>query len=161
MKPDTSLLNRIGFLLRVVHREASHLRATDERLFHRPFTPDRVQKLEENVVEAERVDALVSRFGRLQDTLGDKLLPAYLEAVGEKRTTAMDRLDAGERLGPIPSADERFAIRKLRNKMVHEYIEDPEILASALQSGHDFVATLLHVADALESAITKRGWISP
>jgi uncharacterized protein YutE (UPF0331/DUF86 family) len=30
-------------------------------------------------------------------------------------------------------------MRKLRNQMVHEYIEDPEILANALQSGHGFV----------------------
>jgi len=39
--------------------------------------------LEADVELAERVDALVSRFGRLQDTVGDKLLPRYLDAVGK------------------------------------------------------------------------------
>ena len=30
-----------------------------------------------------KVEAFVSRFCRLQDTLGDKLLPALLKALGE------------------------------------------------------------------------------
>ena len=44
--------------------------------------------------------------------------------------------------------------------MVHEYIEDPIILASALQTGHEFVPTLLQVADTLVAALEKRGWLS-
>jgi len=37
------------------------------------------QDLENNIELAERVEAFVARFGRLQDTLGDKLLPTLLK----------------------------------------------------------------------------------
>ncbi|HET7313244.1 MAG TPA: hypothetical protein VFJ08_02715 [Salinisphaera sp.] len=115
--------------------------------------------LQDNPDEAERVEAFVGRFGRLQDTLGDKLLPAYLSAEGESPGTALDRLDRAEQLGLLPSADEWLAMRKLRNQMVHEYIEDSNILADALNSGHRFVPTLLEVTQTLTQAIRRRGWL--
>jgi hypothetical protein len=37
-------------------------------------------------------------------------------------------------------------MRKLRNQMVHEYIEDLAVLSSALRSGHEFVPTLVAAA---------------
>jgi uncharacterized protein with HEPN domain len=36
------------------------------------------------------------------------------------------------------SADGWMEMRRLRNQMVHEYIEDLAVLASALRSGHAF-----------------------
>lgn len=41
----------------------------------------------------------VSRFARLQDTLGDKLLPQLLRALGEKTASTLDNLNVAERLG--------------------------------------------------------------
>lgn len=98
----------------------------------------------------------MGRFGRLQDTIGDKLLPALLGALGETPGPAVDNLDRAERWGWIPSADDWLAIRKLRNQMVHEYIEDPEVLADALQRGHEFVPTLGQVAQTMQKEIKKR-----
>ncbi|MDN5869903.1 MAG: hypothetical protein L0H73_04175 [Nitrococcus sp.] len=160
MIPDPKQKHRFEFLVRVIRREREHLARTDARLFVEPFIAQRAQRLDEHIDEAERVDAFVSRFGRLQDTLGDKLLPVYLEALGEKAGGVIDDLDRAERLGLIPSADDWFTIRKLRNQMVHEYIEDPAILASALQTGHEFVPILFQVADTLLAALEKRGWLS-
>jgi len=37
-------------------------------------------------------------------------------------------------------------IRKLRNQMVHEYIEDLSLLSSALQTAHAHVPQLVHAA---------------
>ena len=37
-------------------------------------------------------------------------------------------------------------MRRLRNLMVHEYIEDLTVLTSALQSGHEFVPHLTNAA---------------
>lgn len=159
MTPGTIEKQRLQFLARVVRRECKHLAATDARLFAKPFTTQRARSLDDHPDEAERVDAFVSRFGRLQDTLGDKLLPAYLVALGEEAGAVIDNLDRSERLGIIPSADDWFAIRKLRNQMVHEYIEDPSVLASALQTGHEFVPVLVGVADALNSAMDRRNWL--
>ncbi|WP_018716289.1 hypothetical protein [Arhodomonas aquaeolei] len=52
------------------------------------------------------MEAFVSRFAHLQDTLGDKLLPAYLAALGERKGALLDNLDRAERLELVPSADE-------------------------------------------------------
>lgn len=106
----------------------------------------------------ERVEAFVGRFGRLQDTVGDKLLPVLLTALGETPAAAIDNLDRAERLGLIMSADEWMTMRKLRNQMVHEYVEDLTVLASALQTGHDFVPTLTGAANGLMAEIERRGW---
>jgi hypothetical protein len=76
---------RLQFLVRVVRKECRHLNSTDLRLFGTsPFTVEQANLLEENPALAERVEAFVGRFGRLQDTVGDKLLPLLLDALGEK-----------------------------------------------------------------------------
>jgi uncharacterized protein with HEPN domain len=156
---DEAQRSRLQFLVRVVRRECEHLGATDARLFAEPFSAQRATRLAAQPDEAERVEAFVGRFGRLQDTLGNKLLPAFLVALGEEVAAVIDTLDRAERLGLIPSADDWLTMRKLRNQMVHEYIEDAIVLASALQAGHEFVPTLVRVADGLVDAIARHGWL--
>ena len=78
---------------------------TDRRLFANPFTIEEVQKVEADPILAERLDAFVSRFGRLQDTVGDKLLPALLSALAETPGPAIDNLDKAEKFRFIESAD--------------------------------------------------------
>lgn len=46
----------------------------------------------------------------------------------------------------IESTDGWMEMRRLRNQMVHEYIEDLAVLSSALRSGHAFVPTLVAAA---------------
>ena len=133
------------------------LATTDQRLFASAFTLAQANQLEADLDLAERVEAFVGRFGRLQDTVGDKLLPLLLATLGEKTAAAIDNLDRAERLGLINSADEWMAMRNLRNQMVHEYVEDPAVLTSALQSGHSFVSALIAAADKMIAEIERRG----
>ena len=152
---------RLQFLARVVESEQANLSKTDRRLFPRPFTTEFALSLKQDEQLAERVDAFVARFSRLQDTLGDKLLPALLTALGENRPTLVDRLDQAEKLGWIDSAEEWMTIRQLRNQMIHEYIEDPETLAQALQTGHEYVAPLSQTTQKMIQELRSRGWLSP
>lgn len=156
--PASQNLPRLQFLARVVGKECRHLAITDQRLFAEPFTSKTAEQLSDDPDLAERVEAFVGRFGRLQDTLADKLLPALLSALGEKLASQLDNLDRAEQLALIESADQWLEMRQLRNQMVHEYIEDTLVLASALQSGHEFVATLLRTAEAMICQLEKRGW---
>ena len=158
MTIDPKLALRLKFIVRVVRKECRHLTTTDQRLFGDLFTRERAVQLEIDPELAERVEAFVGRFGRLQDTLGDKLLPLYFIALGEKLSAAIDNLDRAERLGLLNSADEWMTMRKLRNQMIHEYIEDLTVLASALQTGHEFVPTLIAVANKLLAGIEQHGW---
>jgi len=138
--------NRLAFLVRVVEKVSLNLLFTDSRLFRGFFGIEDIQKIEFDPELAERLDAFVSRFGRLQDTVGDKLLPALLTSMAEKSGDAIDNLDRAEKLGFIESAEAWMEMRRLRNQMVHEYIEDLVILASALRAGHTFVPSLVKSA---------------
>ncbi len=155
MRVDESQWVRLQFLARVTHKECQYLLETDQRLFTGPMTIDLVQKIEMDPLLAERLDAFVSRFGRLQDNLGDKLLPQLLEAMAEPVGAVIENLDRAEKLGWLSSADTWLEIRKLRNQMVHEYIEDLAILSSALQAGHAYVPVLIDTAKRLTAQINK------
>lgn len=159
MTAETKTVLRLQFLSRVVGKECRHLITTDQRLFSNTFTPEQAIQLEETPDLAERVEAFIGRFGRLQDTVGDKLLPLLLVALGEKPSAAIDNLDRAERLKLIKSADEWMLMRNLRNQMVHEYVEDPLVLASALQTGHAFVPALIDAANKMIAEIARRGWV--
>ena len=158
MNIDPGSLGRLHFLLRVVRKECAHLKGTDERLFREPFTRDTAARLASDPELAERVDAFSTRFARLQDTLGDKLLPVLLQALGETTGAVIDNLDRAERLGLIESSDQWMMLRKPRNQMVHDYIEDPVVLADALQTAHDHVASLTRAAEQMIREANRRGW---
>lgn len=160
MKITSQQLLRLQFLARVVSKECQHLLTTDGRLFAAPFTQAQASQLETDADLAERVEAFVGRFSRLQDTIGDKLLPQLLDALSEKPSSVIDNLDRAERLSWITSTDEWLTIRNLRNQMIHEYVEDVVVLASALQAGHAFVPTLIAAADKMLAEIEKRGWFA-
>lgn len=146
MKVDAPLAAKLTFLSRVVLKECVHLLDTDQRLFGNLFTLEEAQRVKTDPILAERLDAFVSRFGRLQDTVGDKLLPALLLALAEKTGPAIYNLDRAEKFGFIESTDTWMEMRKLRNQMVHEYVEDLAVLSSALRSGHAYVPALVAAA---------------
>jgi len=153
---DPSGLARLRFLGETVAAEAAHLGSTDGRLFATPFTETRARSLASDADLSERVDAFVARFGRLQDTLGDKLLPALLAQLAEPVGSAIDNLERAERLGFVASADLWLQARRLRNRMVHEYVRDPAALAAALEAGHAFVPLLMQTAAALGAELKRR-----
>jgi hypothetical protein len=81
----------------VIDRETRHLAQTDQRLFANGLSRRVLETLENQPELAEPVEAFVSRFSRLQDSLGDKLLPALLSLAGETPRTALENLDRAEK----------------------------------------------------------------
>lgn len=148
---------RLRFLLETVALESEHLQGTDQRLFSLPFTAERAAALREDVLLAERLDAFAARFSRLQDTLADKLLPALLARLGEPVGSVLDNLDRAHRLGLLQEPAEIWlAVRALRNRMVHEYIRQPELLADAVNAAHRAIPMLLAFAQACASYAAQR-----
>jgi hypothetical protein len=149
--------DKLCFLAETVLAEVDLLRITDGRLFATPMDAQRAGTLRQDIDLAERVDAFVARFGRLQDTVGDKLLPAILAWLAEPVGPAIDNLARAERLGWIGSASDWIECRQLRNFMIHEYVRDMTVLAAALSKGHLAVPLLDASARTLANQVLSVG----
>ncbi|GAW86434.1 conserved hypothetical protein [Bathymodiolus platifrons methanotrophic gill symbiont] len=102
-----------------------------------------IETLENNIEYSEMLDAFVSRFGRLQDTLGDELLPAILRVSLEPTGSQLDNLLRAEKIGWIKSSEQWVEIRTLRNRLVHEYMDSAENLLQALNTALESVNVLI------------------
>jgi len=78
------------------------LQDKDTRLFADPQTIQFVYSPNLDPVLAERLDAFVSCFSRLQDNLGDKLLPQLLNAMAEKTGAYLKNWTALKNLVGLP-----------------------------------------------------------
>ena len=89
-------------------------------------------------VDADRqrwLDQAAYRFMKLQDSLGEKVLPGLLAATLDPLppdATFAERLQRLERLGALPSVGRWRLLREVRNSLAHEYPEHPGLQAAAL-----------------------------
>lgn len=160
---ESSQHERLVFLCRIVRKEIAHLEITFGRLFPggQPLMPAQVQALLETPELSERLDAFVARFSRLQDTVGDKLLPALLVLSGESIGPSLDCLNKAEKFGWLESVDEWVGYRALRNQMIHEYIEDVHVLTNALNGGRSFVPRLVQTSIRILQETEQRMRVLP
>lgn len=134
---------RLQQLLDLVARESLHLQGVYARLF--AGIEPTGQWLEAVLATPEGIDRLesfVGKFSRMQDTMMDKLLPIFLQACGERTGTALDNLNLAQRLGFVEDPDAWLAMRRIRNRLVHEYVEDLEELAAALAKARQLTTEL-------------------
>lgn len=93
----------VGQLIRITAKEARYLERTAARLQALNIDLSWVESLENSDEHSEMLDAVVSRCGRLQDILGDKLLPALLRTALENTGAQLDNLLRAEKFGWIES----------------------------------------------------------
>lgn len=129
--------------LHIVWREGGHLSYSWHRVFSASIDAAWVTALASEPEEAERMDAFVSRFGRMQDTIADKLLPRWLQALAERPGSQIDTLNRAEQLEVITSVSVWLAARTLRNRLVHEYMESPQEFAEGLNLASRYSLTLI------------------
>lgn len=141
---------------RIVCREAEGLADVRDRLFADAPTLERLTKLSDDKALADRIEAFGSRFTRLQDQLGEKTLPRLLALFGSSPKALLDTLHAAERLGVVSSAEGWLALRALRNRLVHEYIESPDDLLQGLQAAEPAAAILLTTVDRIRQLLVER-----
>jgi len=100
---------------------------------HVPFTADSVQHIGKE--QLRLLDQIAFRFMKLQDSMGQKLLPTVLELAQEPiapDATFAEKLNWLERIGAIASAEEWKRLRVARNAIAHEYPEDPTLRAAGI-----------------------------
>jgi hypothetical protein len=110
------------------------------------FTAEDVTRLGSD--QRRVLDQLAYRFGKLQDSMGEKVLPAVLDLVQEPLppgATFAEKLQRLERIGAIANAADWRRLRELRNQMAHEYPDQPHIKAAVLNRFVQGVGELLAV----------------
>ena len=81
------------------------------------------------------LDQIAYRFAKLQDSMGEKVLPLILVLAQEPiaaNSTFVEKLNRLERIGAIPSTEEWKKLCVARNAIAHEYPDDPELRISAI-----------------------------
>lgn len=97
-----------------------------------PITAEEYVSLKKEQVQA--IDQYLFRFAKLQDTLGDKIFKLILllhENNAEQKPFA-DVLNTLEKLEYIYSAKEWMKLRTIRNNISHQYDDEPEEMAGAI-----------------------------
>jgi hypothetical protein len=143
--------------LDLARKEAEHLRYSQSTLFALPIDLAWVQNLARQPALAEKVEAFVSRFARLQDHLGEKLLPRYAALVGESPRTLIDTLAFAERAEVLRDADTFIVARKLRNALVHEYMHDAQIFLESLQEANQACELFFDAIDKVAAELQRLG----
>jgi hypothetical protein len=105
-------------------------KATIDKLF--PIGQKELQTLSDTQIMC--IDSYNNRFAQLQDLLGAKIFPELLKANGEQidEMFYIDRINKLEQLRVIINAAEWMEMRRLRNNLLHEYPDKPELLADNL-----------------------------
>jgi len=143
--------------LELARKETTHLRYTHRTLFAQPMDADWVKQLNSRDDLAEKVDAFVSRFGRLQDHLGEKLIPRFAALLGESPKSMLDVLAFAEKMQWIENAEIFIGARKLRNLLVHEYMSDAELFLQALLTAREAAKMLFDAVTAIEAEAVAVG----
>lgn len=104
-------------------------------------------------------DQMVYRFGRLQDAIGTRLLPALLQIMQEWQDSEawIDKLNRAEKLELLPSAETWLLLRELRNQTAHEYPLQPEIVQLNLRRLAQHVPDLEAALMQLQNQAVRRG----
>jgi hypothetical protein len=141
-----------------LHRQRLHqawLESCEYELFRQPGPASAPQLTDAQV---RTLDQLVFRFGRLQDAIGTRLLPALLQLTQEWRDNDpfLDKLNRAEKLGMLPSAEQWQLLRELRNQTAHEYPAQPELMLLNLQRLVQHVPLLENAFEQLAAFAQQR-----
>lgn len=145
--------------LELANKEAAHLAYTHRTLFAQNINLAWVQSLTEREDLAEKIDAFVGRFGRLQDHLGEKLIPRFAVLLGGTPKSLLDNLAYAERAAWLENAEEFIGARKLRNLLVHEYMADAALFLDALLAADSSTQMLINIVNKIEQQTHALGLI--
>jgi len=107
------------------------------------------------------IDTFIFRFTKLQDYLCRKLFRRFLDVIGElfENMSFIDILDKLERLGIIESTEEWLEIRKLRNKLTHDYPQELEEIKEEIKIAMSKVNILERAIMNIEKYLSERAII--
>lgn len=123
---------------------------------HLPLSAQQLIAADYEVIAS--AELLISRFGKLQDHLGAKLVPLVVNLSEEPlpaNATFVDKLNCLERLRALPDVATFRRLREVRNDLAHDYPDDPEQAAASLAVVVASVPALLAAHQALRAAVGR------
>lgn len=87
--------------------------------------------------EVEHIDQFLFRFAKLQDAMGEKLFVLLLEFLQEENPKNKPFVDVLNRLEQLSLLDDKnvwLELRKIRNNIAHQYEDEPQQAADALNA---------------------------
>lgn len=101
----------------------------------------------------EILESLTSRFARAVDLLTQKIIRNIFYLLEERPETFIDSANLAEKLG-LASSDDLVAIRRLRNKIAHEYEEENVI--DIIRNTLNYIDAILLISENIKDFIKKR-----
>ncbi len=119
-----------------------------------------LDKLDLNNIEViKSIDFFIFRFIKVQDYLGNKVFKIFLSEIGEysDNMSFVDITDKLEKIGIIDNSREWLEIRKLRNKLTHEYPEELNKTIEELKTALKKTEVLISTFENIKNYLTKKG----
>jgi len=121
-----------------------------------PLSGKKYTKL--TAIEIKNMDQFLFRFSKMQDTVGDKLFRLVAEDFVEdiSKMTFIDILNKLERIGILESVQEWQNLRKARNDISHQYDDEPEEMAEAINRIFAQKDILIEIFNNIKNHYTKQ-----
>ena len=115
-----------------------------------PLSAPQYEKLNDDEIQA--IDQYLFRFAKLQDTLGDKLFKLIVSEYVDNTDglTFLDILNHLEKFGILEDANIWKKLRTIRNDISHQYDDEPQEMAEALNNIFAYKNELLNIFDKIE-----------
>ena len=120
-----------------------------------PMTEEKIIRL--STRDRTSVDSLAMRYLKIQDMLSCKIFMRFLDVMQENPhpLTFIDILNHLEKLEILSSAYRWRDLRDLRNHLVHEYPNEPELVADFLNKAYEALPELIAVFEAIEQRLAS------
>lgn len=131
-------------LVKRIDRELAHLKAVRARLLEDggEVTADWVRRNADDPAFIDRLNSFGMQVGRTAESVTKKLLPRLLEYAGESVGSVIDNLNTAHKVGWIEDPAAWTELNRVRNTLVHEYLEDPEFMAAQIATAAPLVDVL-------------------
>ena len=120
-----------------------------------PISASKYEKLNDDEIEA--IDQYLFRFAKLQDTIGNKLfrliVSQYVENI--EQLTFLDILNHLEKFDILESADIWRKLRAVRNDISHQYDDEPQEMAEALNNIFAYKNELIKIYENIQKRVKK------
>jgi len=111
----------------------------------------------EDINRIKTFDSFILRFGKIQDIMGEKLFPIFLEELQEYKTSMplIDILHKLEKLN-ILNADDWIKLRQIRNAMTHEYPDNTDEIIVTITSAIENFETMKNIYTLIANNLSRQ-----